>query len=105
MEDNIQAIEAGKQRGLSKSTEINGVKYWCGAAIQKQGQEYFVHVYVIDEENMAQEKYEVYFTRIFPSLDEAVKSIDSNGHVKYSEFNALKGQKLFNPGIHEENET
>lgn len=97
-------IESGRQSGYSKNITRDKTSLWCDAAIQKHQENYIVHVSVIKEENMAQEKYEVYFTRKFSKIDDAYKCVEENGFVKLNEFNVLKGQKIFNPNIIEEND-
>ncbi len=62
MKQVVRDIESGKQRGFSKNTYVNNYSMWCNAAIQKYNRNYRAHVSVIKEENIAQEKYEIYFT-------------------------------------------
>lgn len=96
-----QDIEAGKQRGHSKSIKLNGVNYWCGAAIQKYQENYKAHVFRIKEEDIAAEEYEVYLTKEFESLDEAIRCVGEKGNIPINEFGPLKGQKIFNPSWEE----
>jgi len=105
MNDLLNAIESGKQRGFSKSISIDGMKYCIGSAIQKYQGKYKAHVYKIKESNMDSEIFDVCFTRAFLTLDEAIKCIGDNGDIQFNELTILKGQKLFNPKFDEENET
>ncbi|NOQ72095.1 MAG: hypothetical protein GQ574_08845 [Crocinitomix sp.] len=100
----IEKIESGKQRGHSKKTEIEGIIYWCDAAIQKYYGNYRVHVSLIKERNMDQEKYDIYFTREFSTIGEAFLCVKENGQINLEEFSALKGQKIFNASLIEEND-
>ena len=104
MQKLLKAIESGKQRGFSKSLIINDKIYWCGAAIQKYDGQYKVHVYMIEENKMVREEYDVYFTIGFTSIAQAINCVELNSIIKLSEFSALKGQKMFNPAFNEENE-
>ena len=104
MNNILKALESGKQRGHSKSIEIDGEIIWCDAAIQKYNGKYKAHVSVIKEVNMYAEKYEVYFTREFTTMSESLECIKLNGYVRIEEFSALKGQKIFNQDYNEENE-
>ena len=104
MNDLREAIELGKQRGISSEFFVDGVNLYCGAALQKFGKEYKAHVSIIQENKMAAEVYDVYFTRSFESLDEAINCIDKLSPIKVSQFGALKGQRLFDPEFNEKNE-
>ena len=97
-------IEKGKQRGATRSIEIDGHMYWCSAGIQKHNKTYKAHVSVIREDNMASENYDVLFTRSFSDLKKAIDCVNSNGHIRFDEFSVVKGQKIFNPEFDEENE-
>ncbi len=101
----VRAIENGKQRGSSKSVTIDGTIIWCSAAIQKYNEKYKAHVSVIKNDNIVTETFDILFTREFITLTEAIECIDTNGCVKFEEFTALKGQKIFCPDFSEENET
>lgn len=101
---NRGAIESGRQRGCTKSVEIENEIYWCDAAIQKHDGLYFVHLSQIAEKDMAAELYSVYFTRSFDSLDDAINTIENESLFRFDEFVPLKGQLLFRPGILEEND-
>ncbi|TAA41706.1 hypothetical protein [Corallincola spongiicola] len=100
-----EAIEAGKQRGHSGEYSIEGEEYYCSAAIQKYGFVYKAHLSIIKESDMAQEAFKECFTREFSCLKEAIRCIEESGPIKFSLFESLKGQKLFNPAFNEENET
>jgi hypothetical protein len=101
----IEEIETGKQRGFSKKVLIEGIAYWCNAAIQKFQGKYKVHVSSIKEENMSLEKYEIYFTREFNHIEDAFACVKENGPIELNEFSVLKGQRIFNPAFNEENDT
>lgn len=99
-----KAIEDGKQRGRSKSEQIDDVQYVHDAAIQKVNGKYRVHVSKIREQDMASEQYEIYFTREFESLPLAVSCLEENSPIKFSELAACKGQRIFNADLLEEND-
>jgi len=102
MTDSATAIESGKQRGVSRSLTIDSEKLWCDAAIQKHDGVYKAHVSVIRERNMDADNYELYFTRSFSTLKDAVECINSNGHLQFDQFSVLRGNKIFNPEFDEE---
>ena len=100
----IAAIENGRQRGASRFIESDDTRYCCSAAIQKHDEEYKAHVSVIREENFYRDEFDILFTRSFSDLQGAIDCVNSNGEIRFDEFAALKGQKIFNPAIDEENE-
>ena len=100
-----EAIEAGRQRGCVRSIEHENEIHWCNAAIQIHEGLYFVHVSQIAEKNMAAEKYHVYFTRAFQSLEEAIAAVEDESPIGFNEFGPLKGQLVFRPGLLEEKDS
>ena len=105
MNRNSLAIEKGKQLGHSKSEISKGVVYWCDAAIQKYNDKYKVHVSIIQDDKMVMEKYDLYFTREFSCLNDAIICMEKYSSIVFTDLTRCKGQKIFNPMINEENET
>ena len=93
----IDSIESGKQRGARLCIESDGVRSWCDAAIQKYEGVYKTHISVIKEQNMEAENYDIYCTLNFADLSKAIDFVNTNGHVRFHQFAALEGQKIFNP--------
>jgi hypothetical protein len=93
------AIENGIQLGLSSSMLRNNETYFATVAIQKNNDEYIVHIDLILEQNMAMEKYEKYETHAFSSLQSAISFLLKMSPISIgdiSELKPFKGQKGFN---------
>lgn len=82
-------IESSKQIGCPTHITLNGDSLWCDAAIQKHNGNYIAHVSIIKEENMAQEKYDLFFTKEFPSLEDAFRCIEENRFIKFTDNNCF----------------
>ena len=95
----IDKIEKGKQVGGRLWTEIEGVKYYESAGIQKWGQAYRVGLTKIAEENMVQEIFEVDEVKEFSTLSEAIEYLTDNSSITFESMNTSKGQKIFNPDV------
>ena len=98
-----ESIESGKQRGVSSNMIIKDISCWADAAIQKYNNNYIVHVSLIEEHNMASEKYKKYFTRSFSTFDQALSCIENESEFSINELGPIKGQLIFDPEHNEEN--
>ncbi|WP_426168323.1 hypothetical protein [Pseudoduganella sp. R-34] len=92
-------IERGKQVGSSFSFPRGGETFWITLAVQKVGAEYFAHIALIKEKNMDREKFELYETWAFPTLEKAIDYLQMHSPSPFAitSLSTFKGQKGFNP--------
>lgn len=92
-------VERGKQVGSSFSFLKEGQSFWITLALQKLGVDYIAHVALISEKNMDSEKFEVYETRAFSNLEQAISYLQTHSPGEYGvgKMSTFKGQKAFNP--------
>lgn len=92
-----QKLESGKQLGIEKKIEKNGIFYWYSYAVQKVDGNYVVYECEIAEDNMAMEEYEYEKINKYLSVKEVEKNFIEKYDIKFSDIKPLKGQHIFNP--------
>lgn len=93
------ALEMGKQVGATLERILDDEITWVTLAIQKDAGEYFSHVDIIKDSNIASEKYELDKTMACSTASEAIEFIQKHmvGIAIDVELGSLGGQRIFEP--------
>lgn len=95
-----QKLQSGKQLGIDKRIDRNGVFYWYCYAVQKADEYYVVYECEIAEDMMAVEEYEYENVAKYLTVEDVEKNFPERYEIKFSDIGPLKGQHIFNPYLY-----
>ena len=96
----IAKIENGKQMGVRKIIQIDGVTYSYDYAIQKIDGKYIVYMVEFNLDTYYMDEFgDAETFLMYDSLEDFLADFDHQHGVEFEDFTVSKGQKFFNPDI------